>query len=61
MNDDTVHPNHYLTSPSATIHRADPDIIVGHDFLGVSLDVLLNRMRDLKADQLVEAGAIQTF
>lgn len=51
-----MHPNHYLTSPSATIHRADPDIIVGHDFLGVSLDVLLNRMRDLKADNWSKLG-----
>ena len=32
------------------IYRADPDVIVGHGFLGVSLDVLLHRMRDLKAD-----------
>ncbi|ESK87837.1 dna polymerase alpha catalytic subunit [Moniliophthora roreri MCA 2997] len=37
-----------LNSLLAAIHKADPDIIVGHDFLGVSLDVLLHRMRDLK-------------
>lgn len=39
-----------------TIHKADPDIIVGHDFLGVSLDVLLNRMRDLKVDHWSRIG-----
>jgi DNA polymerase elongation subunit (family B) len=39
-----------------TIHKADPDIILGHDFLGVSLDVLLNRMRDLKADHWSRLG-----
>ena len=33
-----------------TVHKADPDVIVGHEFLGVALDVLLTRMRDLKAD-----------
>ena len=33
-----------------TIQKADPDVIVGHEFLGVSLDVLLTRMRELKAD-----------
>jgi DNA polymerase alpha subunit A len=32
------------------IFKADPDVIVGHEFLGVSLDVILDRMRDLKAD-----------
>lgn len=32
------------------IYKADPDVIVGHEFLGVSLDVILDRMRDLKAD-----------
>ncbi|KAH7885786.1 hypothetical protein F5I97DRAFT_1936758 [Phlebopus sp. FC_14] len=35
--------NHVL----ATLHGADPDILVGHDFLGVALDVLLGRMKDL--------------
>ncbi|KAJ7282017.1 DNA polymerase family B-domain-containing protein [Mycena rebaudengoi] len=39
-----------LSSLLHAIFRADPDIIVGHDFLGVSLDVLLHRMRELKAD-----------
>lgn len=34
----------------ALIQMHDPDVIVGHDFLGVSLDVLLHRMRELKVD-----------
>lgn len=40
----------------ATIHKADPDVIVGHDFIGDSLDVLLRRMRDLKADHFSRIG-----
>ncbi|TCD69077.1 DNA-directed DNA polymerase alpha catalytic subunit pol1 [Steccherinum ochraceum] len=39
-----------------TLHKADPDVIVGHEFLGVSLDVLLHRMRDLKADHWSRIG-----
>ncbi|KAH8116362.1 hypothetical protein DFH11DRAFT_1580132 [Phellopilus nigrolimitatus] len=39
-----------------SIYKTDPDVIVGHDFLGVSLDVLLNRMRDLKADNWSRIG-----
>ena len=35
---------------AATIQRFDPDVIVGHEFSGVTLDVLLHRMQDLKAD-----------
>ena len=39
-----------------TIQKSDPDVIVGHEFLGVSLDVLLGRMRDLKADHWSRVG-----
>ncbi|KAG6329610.1 hypothetical protein ID866_9478, partial [Astraeus odoratus] len=39
-----------LNSLLVTIYKADPDILVGHDFLGVSLDVLLSRMKEVKAD-----------
>ncbi|KAI0731115.1 hypothetical protein C8Q76DRAFT_644698 [Earliella scabrosa] len=39
-----------------TIHKADPDVIVGHEFLGVSLDVMLHRMRELKADHWSRIG-----
>ncbi|KAJ7876279.1 DNA polymerase family B-domain-containing protein [Mycena leptocephala] len=45
-----------LSSLLNTIYRADPDVIVGHDFLGVSLDVLLHRMKELKADHWSRLG-----
>ncbi|KAI0077749.1 DNA polymerase alpha catalytic subunit [Panus rudis PR-1116 ss-1] len=45
-----------LNSLLATLHKADPDVLVGHEFLGVSLDVLLHRMRDLKADHWSRVG-----
>ncbi|KAJ7272585.1 DNA polymerase family B-domain-containing protein [Mycena haematopus] len=45
-----------LSSLLNAIHRADPDVIVGHDFLGVSLDVLLLRMKELKADHWSRMG-----
>ncbi|KAF9062817.1 hypothetical protein BDP27DRAFT_1368527 [Rhodocollybia butyracea] len=45
-----------LNTLLAAIHKTDPDIILGHDFLGVSLDVLLHRMRDLKADHWSRIG-----
>ena len=32
------------------MYRANPDIIVGHEFFGVSLDILLHWMKELKAD-----------
>lgn len=38
------------------IYQADPDVIVGHEFSGVTLDVLLHRMRDLKADAWSRIG-----
>lgn len=40
-----------LTSQlSDLIARSDPDIIVGHDFVALELDVLLTRLKDLKVD-----------
>lgn len=39
-----------------SINKADPDIIVGHDFSGASLDVLLHRLRDLKVDHWSRLG-----
>ncbi|KAJ7178608.1 DNA polymerase family B-domain-containing protein [Mycena crocata] len=45
-----------LSSLLNGIYRADPDVIVGHDFLGASLDVLLHRMRELKADHWSRLG-----
>ena len=38
------------------IFKADPDVIIGHEFLGVSLDVILDRMRDLKAEHWSRLG-----
>lgn len=50
-------PHFFLTdSWVAMLHRIDPDIVVGHQFLGVSLDVLLQRSRDLKADHWSRLG-----
>ncbi|KAG6896542.1 hypothetical protein C0992_007538 [Termitomyces sp. T32_za158] len=45
-----------LSSLLMTLHKADPDVIIGHEFLGVSLDVLLHRMRDLKVDHWSRIG-----
>ncbi|KAK7031479.1 DNA polymerase [Favolaschia claudopus] len=45
-----------LSSLLNAMHKADPDVIVGHDFLGVSLDVLLHRMKELKADHWSRLG-----
>ncbi|KAI0369754.1 hypothetical protein BV20DRAFT_967411 [Pilatotrama ljubarskyi] len=45
-----------LNNILVTLHKADPDVIVGHEFLGVSLDVLLHRMRELKADHWSRIG-----
>ena len=42
-----------------TIQKSDPDVIVGHEFLGVSLDVLLGRMKDLKTDNWSRIGRFQ--
>jgi hypothetical protein len=41
---------------AAEICRSDPDIIVGHDFSGTTLDVLLHRMRDLKVQTWAHIG-----
>ncbi|KAG6887799.1 hypothetical protein C0995_012659 [Termitomyces sp. Mi166 len=45
-----------LSSLLMILHKADPDVIVGHEFLGVSLDVILHRMRDLKVDHWSRIG-----
>ncbi|BGP09423.1 DNA-directed DNA polymerase alpha catalytic subunit pol1 [Rhodotorula toruloides] len=38
------------------ISRNDPDVIVGHDFSQLDLDVLLNRLRELKIDNWSRVG-----
>ncbi|KAF9244111.1 hypothetical protein BU15DRAFT_86076 [Melanogaster broomeanus] len=45
-----------LNNLLATLLKADPDVLVGHDFLGVSLDVLLGRMRELKTQHWSRLG-----
>jgi DNA polymerase alpha subunit A len=38
------------------IQRSDPDVIVGHEFLGTTLEVFLQRMKELKADHWSRIG-----
>lgn len=45
-----------LNSLLATIQRHDPDIIVGHNFLGSSFEALLYRLKELKADHWSRLG-----
>ncbi|KAJ7065309.1 DNA polymerase family B-domain-containing protein [Mycena amicta] len=45
-----------LNGLMTALYRADPDAIVGHDFLGISLDVLLHRMKALKVDHWSRIG-----
>ncbi len=42
--------------PSGIIQRNDPDVIVGHELLGTNLEVILQRMKDLKADHWSRIG-----
>ena len=48
-----------LNSLLATIQRYDPDVIVGHEFGGTALDVLLHRMKDVKADHFSRIGRLR--
>ncbi|KAJ3189315.1 DNA-directed DNA polymerase alpha catalytic subunit pol1 [Gaertneriomyces sp. JEL0708] len=43
----------------AQIHRADPDIIVGHNFIDFDLDVLLHRMKILRVDHWSRIGRLR--
>ncbi|KAF8552703.1 hypothetical protein OG21DRAFT_1511107 [Imleria badia] len=45
-----------LNSLLVTLFKADPDVLVGHDFLGVSLDVLLARMKDVRVEHWSRLG-----
>ena len=40
----------------AKIHVADPDVIVGHNFAGFDLDVLLHRMKSLNTQHWHKLG-----
>ncbi len=41
---------------SESFYKNDPDIIVGHEFLGESLDVLVHRMKELKVSHWSRIG-----
>ena len=41
------------------MYRFDPDVIVGHNFLGFDLDVLLHRMKACKADGWSKIGRLR--
>ncbi|GAA5888512.1 hypothetical protein JCM6882_008978 [Rhodosporidiobolus microsporus] len=41
------------------ISRHDPDVIVGHDFSQLDLDVLLNRLKELKVDNWSRLGRLR--
>ncbi|KAJ3026454.1 UNVERIFIED_CONTAM: DNA-directed DNA polymerase alpha catalytic subunit pol1 [Siphonaria sp. JEL0065] len=43
----------------AIIHRSDPDIIVGHNFIGVDLDILLHRLKANKVDSWSKLGRLR--
>ncbi|ORX91154.1 hypothetical protein K493DRAFT_409457 [Basidiobolus meristosporus CBS 931.73] len=43
----------------AIIHKADPDVIVGHNFVGFDLDVLLHRMKANKVDHWSRLGRLR--
>ncbi|KAJ1680315.1 DNA-directed DNA polymerase alpha catalytic subunit pol1 [Spiromyces aspiralis] len=43
----------------ALIHRLDPDVVVGHNFLGFDLDILLHRMKALKVDGWSKVGRLR--
>lgn len=40
------------------IYRADPDVLVGHNFLGFDLGILLHRMRACKVDLWSRLGRL---
>lgn len=45
-----------LNSLLATIQRNDPDVIIGHSFLGNTFEALLYRLKELKADHWSRIG-----
>ncbi|KAF8337259.1 ribonuclease H-like domain-containing protein [Amanita rubescens] len=47
---------HNLNKSKISIFKVDPDVIIGHEFLNLSLDVLLHRMRELKTDHWSRLG-----
>ncbi|KEP54793.1 DNA polymerase II [Rhizoctonia solani 123E] len=45
-----------LNNLMATLHKHDPDVIVGHEFSGFTLDILLLRMKELKLEHWSRLG-----
>ncbi|CAE6337459.1 unnamed protein product [Rhizoctonia solani] len=45
-----------LNNLLATLHKHDPDVIVGHEFSGFTLDILLLRMKELKLEHWSRLG-----
>ncbi|KAF9984327.1 DNA-directed DNA polymerase alpha catalytic subunit pol1 [Modicella reniformis] len=43
----------------ARIRKTDPDVILGHNFVGFDLDVLLHRMKHTKADNWSSIGRLR--
>ncbi|KAJ3061739.1 DNA polymerase alpha catalytic subunit, partial [Podochytrium sp. JEL0797] len=43
----------------AILHRTDPDIIIGHNFIGVDLDILLHRLKANKVDAWSKVGRLR--
>ncbi|KAG9284047.1 hypothetical protein G9A89_022821 [Geosiphon pyriformis] len=43
----------------AMIHRWDPDVLVGHNFIGFDLDVLLHRMKELRVEHWGRIGRLR--
>jgi DNA polymerase alpha subunit A len=45
--------------PTAKLNLDDPDVIVGHNFLGFDLDVLLHRMKAHNVDGWSRLGRLR--
>lgn len=43
----------------AKMHMFDPDVVVGHNFAGFDLDILLHRMKDLKTQHWHKLGRLK--
>ncbi|GJJ15609.1 hypothetical protein Clacol_009887 [Clathrus columnatus] len=45
-----------LSQLLVALHKADPDIVIGHEFVGVTLDILLHRLREFKTEHYSRIG-----
>ncbi|TIC20656.1 hypothetical protein E3Q13_00361 [Wallemia mellicola] len=48
-----------LSNILASVQRHDPDVLVGHDLLGESLEILLNRMNEMKIPNWSKMGRVR--